>query len=156
MKESELLCEVETVMRTVYTMFCHSSNKKQKFKEIAATLEHKAIVFRLPNEARLFSKNFTLNAIVRNYSILFSTSVKSFKHQMMSLQITTKKNLSDPQIYFILEVVNDVSAELAALCKALQTSGLKPIDAMDMTHGKIQKIICQHLEEVPYWRRSNQ
>ena len=44
-KEIELLCEVETLMRTVYAMFSGSSYKKQKFKEIAAALEHEAIAF---------------------------------------------------------------------------------------------------------------
>ena len=138
-------------MRTIYTMFSRSSNKKQKLKEIAAVLEHEAIAFRPLNEVRWFSRHFALNAIVRNYDSLIQYFSEELQTSNDPIASYCHKKLSDPQIYITLEVVNDVSGELASLCKALQTSGLTPIDAVDMTHAKIQKIKCQYLGEVPNW-----
>lgn len=150
-KRIKLLCEIETLMRTVYTMFSRSSNKKQKLKEVAAALEHEAIAFRPLNDVRWFSRHFALNAIVRNYDSLIQYFNEELQTSNDPIASYCYKKFSDPQIYITLEVVNDVSAELASLCKALQKSGLTPIDAMDMTHAKIQKIKCLYLGEVPNW-----
>ena len=106
---------------------------------------------------RWFSRHFALNAIVRNYCCLIQYLSDEFQTSNDPIANYCHKKLSDRQIYFTLKVVNDVSPELAVSCKTSQTSGLTPIDAIDMVHAKIQKSNASTLGKfLTGVRRSNQ
>lgn len=56
-KDVPIMKEVETLLRTVYSMFCRSSVKKAKFTEMAEVLEVDSLSFRPLNEVcTLFCK----------------------------------------------------------------------------------------------------
>jgi hypothetical protein len=69
-KEIKLMRDLETLIRTVYTLFCRSSTKQCKFEEIAKVLECESVAFRPINEVRWLSRHFALEALVRNYDPL--------------------------------------------------------------------------------------
>ena len=63
-KEVNLLQDIETLMRTIYSMFSRSTTNRFKFQEIAAACENEAISFKPLNEVRWLSRHFALQAII--------------------------------------------------------------------------------------------
>lgn len=55
-KDVPIMKEVETLLRTVYSMFCRSFVKKAKFTEMAEVLEVDSLSFRSLNEVRWLSR----------------------------------------------------------------------------------------------------
>ena len=51
-KEVKLLQDIETLMRTIYSMFSRSTTNRCKFQDIAAACENEAIAFKPLNEVR--------------------------------------------------------------------------------------------------------
>ena len=147
----KLMSDIETLMRTVYTIFSRSPNKKHSFEEIAAASDNDAITFRPLNEVRWLSRHFALNAIIRNYESLTEYFKVELETSNDPIAKYCLKKLQDPQIHIALEVVNKVHEDLAALCKAFQKSGVTSIDALDLAHAKIHKIKAQYLGGVPNW-----
>ena len=66
-KEIKLMRDIDTFMRTVYTIFSRSSVKRHEFKEIVEASKNEAIAFRQLSEVRWLSRHFALQAIIRNY-----------------------------------------------------------------------------------------
>ena len=62
--------DIETLIRTVYTVFCRSSTKQSKFEDIANILECESVAFRPINEVHWLSRHFALTALIRNYDPL--------------------------------------------------------------------------------------
>lgn len=148
-KEVKFIREIETLMRTVYTVFCRSATKKCKFQEIAAALECDSIAFRPLNEVRWLSRHFALQAIICNYEPLLI-----YFHESKDVDPISKycyKKLADNTYRISLHILNDVLSELASLCMRLQTSGLTSLDAFHHAHGKINKIREQYLSDVISW-----
>ena len=50
-----------------------------------------------------------------------------------------------------MTVLNDVTGELASICKYFQRSGLTTIEAFQYVKAKICKIRSQYLRETAYW-----
>ena len=69
-KDIKLMRDIETLIRTVYTVFCRSYNKKCKFQDIADASECDSVAFRPLNEVRWLSRHFAVAALVRNYDPL--------------------------------------------------------------------------------------
>ncbi|CAM2113912.1 unnamed protein product [Caretta caretta] len=69
-KEVKLIRDIETLMRTVYTVFCQSSRRKCKFQEIVDASECESVAFRPLSEVCWLSRHFALQAIIRNYNPL--------------------------------------------------------------------------------------
>ena len=125
-KEVKLMKDVETLMRTVYTVFCRSSTKNCKFQEIADASECESICFRPLNEVRWLSSHFALHAIIRNYELLFRY-FKEDKDNDPILKYRYKK-LKSEQFYKTLEILNDVLSEMASLTLAFQKCGSTPLE----------------------------
>lgn len=51
-KEVKLMKEIETVMKTIYTLFSRSTTKRRKFQDIAEASENEAIAFKPLTEVR--------------------------------------------------------------------------------------------------------
>ncbi|CAM2119846.1 unnamed protein product [Caretta caretta] len=69
-KEVKLIRDIETLMRTVYKVFCRSSRRKCKFQEIVDASECESVAFRPLNEVCCLSRHFALRAIIRNHNPL--------------------------------------------------------------------------------------
>lgn len=148
-KEVKLIRDIETLMRTIYTVFSRSTVKRCKFKEIAEASENEAIAFRPLNEVRWLSRHFALQAIIKNYEAL----ITYFEEDKSNDPVATycHKKLINITYKVALQVLSDVFEELAALCKILQKSGLTPIDSLHFARGKINKIRKQYLGDNVSW-----
>ena len=62
--------DIETLVRTVYTMFRRSSVKKQGLQAIAQASGHNLISFKAIHDVRWQSRHFAIQALVRNYDVL--------------------------------------------------------------------------------------
>ena len=71
-KEVKLLQAIETLMRTIYSMFSRSTTNPCKFQDIAAAGENKAIAFKPLHEIQWLSRHFALHAIIRTYDSLIA------------------------------------------------------------------------------------
>ena len=65
-----LMQDIETLVRTVYTMFSRSSVKKQGLQAIAQASGHNLITFKVIHGVRWLSRHFAIQALVRNYDVL--------------------------------------------------------------------------------------
>ena len=66
-----LMQDIETLVRTVYTMFSRSSVKKQGLQAIAQASGHNLITFKAIHYVKWLSRHFAIQALVRNYDIWF-------------------------------------------------------------------------------------
>uniref|UniRef100_A0A1B8Y9W5 HAT C-terminal dimerisation domain-containing protein n=1 Tax=Xenopus tropicalis TaxID=8364 RepID=A0A1B8Y9W5_XENTR len=148
-KEVKLMKEVETLMRTVYTVFCRSSTKRCKFQEIADASECESIAFRPLNEVRWLSRHFALQAIIRNYDPLLKYFEESKDNDPISKYCY--KKLKSEQFHITLEILNDVLSEMASLTLAFQKRGLTPLEAYHLAQGKLNKLRMQYLGEKVKW-----
>ena len=69
-KELSFMQDIETLLRTVYTMFSRSSVKNEKFRELANVSENDVVAFRPLHHVRWLSRHFVVAAFVRNYNVL--------------------------------------------------------------------------------------
>ena len=69
-KRVSLMKDIETLLRTVYTMFSRSSVKQNKFEELAKVAECDSVAFRPLNEVRWLSRHLAVSALMRNYDVL--------------------------------------------------------------------------------------
>ncbi|CAM2114577.1 unnamed protein product [Caretta caretta] len=69
-KEVKLIRDIDTLMRTVYTVFCRSSRRKCKFQETVDASKCESVAFRPINEVHWLSRHFALRAIICNYNPL--------------------------------------------------------------------------------------
>ena len=65
-----LIQDIETLVRTVYTMFRRSSVKKQGLQAIAQASGHNLISFKAIHDVRWLSRHFAIQALVQNYDVL--------------------------------------------------------------------------------------
>ena len=65
-----LMQDIETLVRTVYTMFRRSSVKKQGLQAIAQASGHNLISFKAIHDVRWLSRHSAMQALVRNYDVL--------------------------------------------------------------------------------------
>jgi hypothetical protein len=151
-KEVKLMKEVETFMRTVYTIFCRNSTKRSQFKELANASECESIAFRPLNEVRWLSRHFALKAIIRNYDVLLKYFEEE-KDNDINDPISTYcyKKLNSHQFHITLEVLNDVLFELASLTMAFQKRGLTPLEAYHLAQGKLNKMRMQYFGDTVNW-----
>ena len=115
-KEVKLIKDVETLMRTVYTVFCRSPTKKCKFQEIADASECESIAFRPLNEVHWLLRHFSLHAIIQNYEPLFRYFEEDKDNDPISKYCY--KKLKSEQFHITLEILNDVLSEMASLTLA--------------------------------------
>ena len=148
-KDIKLMRDIETLIRTVYTVFCRSSSKKCKFQDIADASECDSVAFRPLNEIRWLSRHFAVAALVRNYDPL----IEYFEQEKINDPIAKYclKKLNSPENRITLEILNDVLGELASLTMSFQKSCLTSIEAYHLAQGKINKIRKQYLSNVTFW-----
>ena len=145
----KLLQDIETLMRTIYSMFSRSTTNRFKFQEIAAACENETISFKSLNEVRWLSRHFALQAIIKNYDSLIA-----YFEEMKSNDPISKycfKKLKNNEVHIALEVLNDIFDELAALWKIFQRQGLTPIDAQNFAHAKINKLRQKYPCDTTFW-----
>ena len=148
-KEIKLMRDIDTFMRTVYTIFSRSSVKRHESKEIVEASENEAIAFRPLSEVRWLSRHFALQAIIRNYEGLISYFEKDTSNDQNVNYCRNK--LTNGTFKVALHVLADVLEEMASLCKILQRSNLTPLDSNNFAREKINKIRNQYLEGDACW-----
>ena len=83
-KEIKLMRDIETLIRTVYTVFCRSATKQSKFEDIANILEYESVAFRPINEVRWLSRHLALIALICNYDPLSKYFEKDKSNESVS------------------------------------------------------------------------
>ncbi|CAM2111448.1 unnamed protein product [Caretta caretta] len=134
-KEVKLIRDIETLMRTVYTVFCQSSRRKCKFQEIVDASECESVAFRPLSEVRWLSRHFALRAIIRKYYPLLEYFEQDKYTDPVSKYCHKKLNTMEYRI--TLEVLNDILSELASLSTLLQKRGLTCLEAFHLAQGQI-------------------
>ncbi|XP_078538800.1 zinc finger protein 862-like [Lissotriton helveticus] len=150
-KRVPMIKEMETLLRTVYTVFSRSPARKSKLDEIASVTECEVVSFRPLNEVRWLSRHFAVGALIRNYE----TVLKYFEHEKVEendpIAKYCYKKLSDSNYHISLAVLNDILGEFAALCKLFQKSSLTTVEAVQYARAKIGQIKQQYLGDTVFW-----
>lgn len=148
-----VIAQIETLLRTVYTMFHRSSVKKHNFEEMATLMDCEVLMFRPLNEIRWLSRHFAIIPLIRNYDVL----IEYCKEKVDS------SNVVDPIAKYCLTALknnvnritlialNDVFTELTKLSKYLQKSVLSPMEAHQYCKSVITKLRSQYLGDTIYW-----
>ncbi|KAK0043573.1 E3 SUMO-protein ligase [Biomphalaria pfeifferi] len=139
--------EIETLLRTVYTIFCRSSVKKAKFEELAKAADADVIAFRPLREVRWLSRHFAVNALVKNYDVFLQYCQEKVEEDNDPVHRYCLEKLSKPELHVAIGILNDVLAELAELTKILQRSVLSTVEAFQFAKAKIKKLQSQYLGE---------
>ena len=147
-----LMKDIETLLRTVYTMFSRLSLKKDNFAELADVTDVAAVAFRPLNEVRWLSRHFAVTAFMRNYNILIDYCTEQVNDRNDPINKYCLKKLKIPQYKVALTVLNDVLGELASMCNYFQRSTLTTIEAFQFAKAKISKLRSQYVAETVYWR----
>jgi hypothetical protein len=150
-KDIPLMKEIETLLRTVYTIFCRSSVKKDKFEALAKAAEAEVIAFRPLNEVRWLSRHFAVNALVLNYDILVEYCRKQVDENDDPVHKYCLQKLQNPEHHVAITILNDVLSELSDLCKLFQRSLLSTVEAFQFAKAKIKKLRSQYLGEKPHY-----
>lgn len=145
-KNVSLMKNIETLLRTVYTVFSRSSVKKAEFEELANVADEDVVSFRPLNEVRWMSRHFAVKALMKNYKILIDYFAKQVEEDNDPIAEYCLKALQNPQVHVALTVLNDILAELADLCTVFQRSCISTIEAVQFAKAKISKIKSQYLE----------
>ncbi|KAK0041995.1 E3 SUMO-protein ligase [Biomphalaria pfeifferi] len=146
-KNIPLMKEIETLLRTVYTIFCRSSVKKAKFEELAKAADADVIAFRPLHEVRWLSRHFAVNALVKNYDVFLQYCQEKVEEDNDPVHRYCLEKLSKPELHVAIGILNDVLAELAELTKILQRSVLLTVEAFQFAKAKIKKLRSQYLRE---------
>ena len=147
-KHISLMKDIETLLRTVYTLFCRSSVTTTAFAELAEVLECESVAFRPLNEVRWLSRHF---ALMRNIAVLVEYCKEQAETHSDPVCKYCYKKLTDPQVRAALIVFDDVDHELAELNKLLQRSNLTSIEAVQFLKARITKLRLQYLSEMAHW-----
>ncbi|KAK0062779.1 E3 SUMO-protein ligase [Biomphalaria pfeifferi] len=139
-KNIPLMKEIETLLKTVYTIFCRSSVKKAKFEELAKAADADVIAFRPLHEVRWLSRNFAVNALVKNYDTFLQYCQEKVEEDNDPVHRYCLEKLSKPELHVAIGILNDVLAELAELTKILQRSVLSTVEAFQFAKAKIKKL----------------
>ncbi|CAM2096228.1 unnamed protein product [Caretta caretta] len=148
-KEVKLVRDIETLMRTIYMVFCWSSRRKCNVQEIMDASECESVAFRPLSEACWLSRHFALLAIIHNYNPLLEYFEQDKDTDPVSKYCHKKLNTMEYQI--ILAVLNDILSELASQFTLLQKRGLTPLEAFHLARGKLNKIRRQYLGDSVLW-----
>ncbi|XP_078518450.1 zinc finger protein 862-like [Lissotriton helveticus] len=150
-KRVPMIKEMETLLRTVYTVFSRSPARKSKLDEIASVTECEVVSFRPLNEVRWLSRHFAVGALIRNYEIV----LKYFEHEKVEendpIAKYCYKKLSDSNYHISLAVLNDILGEFASLCKLFQKSSLTTVEAVQYARAKIGQTKQQYLGDTVFW-----
>ena len=148
-KEVKLMRDIETLLRTIFTIFCRSSVKKEKLQEIARVSEMESVSFKSLNEVRWLSRHFAVQAVIKNYDTL----LKYFEDEKDNDPISSYcyKNLIKFEYRIALEALNEILEELAALCRIFQRRNLTPLDALHFARAKLNKLRQQYLGNNVIW-----
>uniref|UniRef100_A0A8C5P6F9 Uncharacterized protein n=1 Tax=Leptobrachium leishanense TaxID=445787 RepID=A0A8C5P6F9_9ANUR len=150
-KNVSLMKDIETLLRTVYTLFSKSTVKRQELAELAKVTESDVIAFRPLNEVRWLSRYFAVNAIMRNYTVLEEYCGQQVSENNDPINKYCLKRLRNPQYHVALTVLHDVLGQLADLSKVFQRSCLSPVEAHQLVKAKIAKLRSQYLGECVHW-----
>ena len=96
-KELSLMQDIETLLRTVYTMFSRSSVKNEKFRKLANVLESDVVAFRPLHDARWLSRHLAVAAFVRNYNVLIEYCTEQVNTCNHPINKYCLKRLLNPQ-----------------------------------------------------------
>ncbi|XP_015272828.1 PREDICTED: uncharacterized protein LOC107115600 [Gekko japonicus] len=143
--------KVETLIRTVYTVFSRSSVRKAKLEEITNATNRDVVSFRPLNEIRWLSRHFAVSALVKNYDILIEYCKEQVEEDNDPVHKYCLAKLSEPQYKVALFILCDVLGDLAELCRILQKSPLTTVEAFQFTKEKIRKIRSQYLGDKVYF-----
>ena len=133
-----LMQDIETLVKTVYTMFSRSSVKKQGLQAIAQACGHKLISFKAIHDIRWLSRHFAIQALVRNYDVLLDYCKEQGMRDPVAVYCVTK--LESIQIKAALFVLNDILTELSDLSRTFQKSDITPMEAHAIALSKIAKL----------------
>ena len=97
---------IETLIRTIYTLFCRSSTKQSKFEDIANILEYESVAFRPVSEVRWLSRHFAQTELIRNYDPLLKYFEGDKSKDPVSKYCYTMLNKLEIRIN--LEILNNV------------------------------------------------
>ena len=128
-----LMQDIETLVRTVYTMLRRSSVKKQGLQTIAQASGHNLISFKAIHDVRWLSRHFAIQALVQNYDVL--------------LDYCKEQGARDP----VAVKVNDILTELSDLSRTFQKSDIISMEAQAVARSKIAKLEAQYLGEQKHW-----
>ena len=127
--------DIETLVKTVYTMFSRSSVKKQGLQAIAQASGHKLISFKAIHDVRWLSRHFAIQALVRNYDVLLDYCKEQGMRDPVAVYCVTK--LESIQIKAALFVLNDILTELSDLSRTFQKSDITLMEAHAIALSKI-------------------
>ncbi|XP_070582700.1 zinc finger protein 862-like [Erythrolamprus reginae] len=147
-KDIPLMKVIETLLRSVYSIFARSTLKKQAFIDLAAIMECDSVAFRALNEVRWLSRHFALQALMRNIPVLVEYCKEEYSDPTCKY---CYKKLTNTQVHAALIVFDDVVCELAELNKLLQRSNLTPIEAAQFVRARVAKLRIQYLGETVHW-----
>ena len=136
-----LMQDIETLVRTVYTMFRRSSVKKQGLQAIAQASGHNLISFQAIHDVRWLSRHFAIQALVRNYDVFLDYCKEQGARDPVAVFCVAK--LKSMQIKAVLFVLNDIQTELSDLSRTFQKSNITPTEAQAVARSKIVKIQAQ-------------
>ena len=144
-----LMQDIETLVRTVYTMFRRSSVKKQGLQAIAQASGHNLITFKAIHNVRWLSRHLPIQALVRNYDVLLDYCKEQGTHDTAAVFCVAKLELT--QIKAALFVLNHILTELSDLSRIFQKSDIIPMEAQAVARSKIAKLQAQYLSEQTHW-----
>ncbi|KAL7378014.1 hypothetical protein ABVT39_007455 [Epinephelus coioides] len=150
-KDVPLMREVETLLRTIYSIFSRSSVKKCKFKDLAEVLNEETLSFRPLKEICWLSGHQAVNAVLRNYTVLEEYCRTQASENEDPVAKYCYKKLSDPKYKVTLSALGDVLGELANLCLSLQRHNLTVMEGHCYARAKIEKLCARYLENEPQW-----
>nr|XP_006122371.1 E3 SUMO-protein ligase KIAA1586-like isoform X1 [Pelodiscus sinensis]XP_014428732.1 E3 SUMO-protein ligase KIAA1586-like isoform X1 [Pelodiscus sinensis] len=145
---------IETLLKTIYTVFCRSSIQKGQFEEMANVTENETISFKPLNEVRWLSKHFAVSALMRNYEPLLKYFEQEVSENDDPIAKYCLKKLSDTNYHITLAVLNNVLHELAELTKCFQKGSLTTFGAVQLARAQIRKMRGQYLGETVSWSNS--
>ena len=132
-----LMQDIETLVRTVYTMFRRSSVKKQGLQAIAQASGHNLISFKAIHDVRWLSRHFAIQALVRNHDVFLDYCKEQGARDPVAVFGVAK--LESMQIKAALFVLNAILTELSDLLRTFQKSDTTPMEAQAVAGSKIAK-----------------
>ena len=141
--------DIETLVRTVHTMFGRSSVKKQGLQAIAQASGHNLITFKAIHDVRWLSRHLPIQALVRNYDIRLDYCKEQGTRGPAAVFCVDK--LESMHIKAALFVLNHILTELSDLSRTFQKSDIIPMEAQAVARSKIAKLQAQYLGEQKHW-----
>nr|XP_006115242.1 uncharacterized protein LOC102444032 isoform X1 [Pelodiscus sinensis] len=145
---------IETLLKTIYTVFCRSSDGRGQFEEMVNVTENETVSFKPLNEVRWLSRHFTVSALMRNYETLLRYFERELSENNDPIAKYCLNKLSDTNYRITLMALNDVLHELAELTKCFQKSSLTTVEAVHLARDQIRKMRGQYLGETVFWSNS--